>query len=156
KAAPIARQAAATARRADPEPDADEWYELGCELEISSPDEARDAYRRAIELAPRHAEAHLNLGRLLHEAGHAAAAEAHYRLALDAKPHDGTAAFNLGVAFEDLGRDADAVAAYERALGSDPACADAHYNLGCLLEKMGRHTAALRHLKSYRRLTEGR
>jgi tetratricopeptide (TPR) repeat protein len=156
KAAPLARQAVASARRADPEPDADEWYELGCELEVSSPEEARDAYRRAIELAPRHAEAHLNLGRLLHEAGHPTAAEAHYRLALDANPRDGTAAFNLGVALEDLGRSADAVAAYERALVSDPDCADAHYNLGCLLEKLGRRTAALRHLKSYRRLSKGR
>jgi len=156
KAAPLARQAAASARRADPEPDADEWYELGCELEVSSPEEARDAYRRAIELAPGHAEAHLNLGRLLHEAGHAAAAEAHYRLALATKPQDGTAAFNLGVALEDLGRSADAVVAYEQALASDPSCADAHYNLGCLLEKMGRRTAALRHLKTYRRLTKGR
>jgi len=156
KAAPLARQAAATARRANPEPDADEWYELGCELELSSsPDEARDAYRRAIELAPGHAEAHMNLGRLLHEAGRTEAAEAHYRLALEARPQDGTAAFNLGVALEDLGRNEDAVQAYERALASDPACADAHYNLGCLLEKMGRRTAALRHLKSYRRLIEG-
>jgi len=75
---------------------------------------------------------------------------------LDAKPHDPTAAFNLGVALEDQGRRVDAVAAYEQALGSDPRCADAHYNLGCLLEKMGRHTQALRHLKSYRRLSEGR
>ncbi|HKE12220.1 MAG TPA: tetratricopeptide repeat protein [Myxococcota bacterium] len=156
KAAPLARRAAASARRANPAPNAEEWYELGCELEVSSPKEARDAYRRAIELAPRHADAHLNLGRLLHEAGQAAAAEAHYRLALDAKPHDPTAAFNLGVALEDQGRRVDAVAAYERALGSDPRCADAHYNLGCLLEKMGRHTQALRHLKSYRRLSEGR
>jgi tetratricopeptide (TPR) repeat protein len=155
KAAPLARRAAASARRANPEPDADEWYELGCELELSSSlDEARDAYRRAIELAPSHAEAHMNLGRLLHEAGHAGAAESHYRLALDARPQDGTAAFNLGVALEDLGRNEDAVQAYERALASDPACADAHYNLGCLLEKMGRRTAALRHLKSYRRLIE--
>ena len=79
---------------------AEGWYERGCDLEEPAPAEARAAYRRALELAPEHPDAHVNLGRLLHEAGDPAAA--HYRSALAARAGDATAEFNLGVALEDL------------------------------------------------------
>jgi tetratricopeptide (TPR) repeat protein len=132
--------------------DAEGWYERGFELEMSSPAEAKEAYERAIELNPRHADAHVNLGRLLHEEGAAAAAERHYRAALDADATHPTAAFNLGVALEDLGRIRPAIEAYARALALDPDNADAHYNLAGLYEKRGEKPAALRHLKAYRKL----
>jgi DNA-binding transcriptional MerR regulator len=48
---------------------ADEWYELGCELEVTSTAEAKDAYERAVKLDRTHADAHVNLGRILHEEG---------------------------------------------------------------------------------------
>src|SRR4051794_31864838 len=83
----------------DEEPEgAADWYERGSELEEASPEEAMAAYRRALEIDPGLADAHVNLGRLLHESGRAAEAERHYRLALTARPEDPTAAFNLGVA----------------------------------------------------------
>ena len=66
--------------------DADDWYRLGCDLEPCDVDQALDAYRRALALAPDHADVHMNLGRLLHEAGRLEEAEAHYRQALDARP----------------------------------------------------------------------
>jgi len=139
-----------------PADDAEQWYERGCELEHSAADEAQQAYRRALELDPRHAGARVNLGRLLHEAGHAFAAATQYRLALGISPGDPIAAFNLGVALEDLGRLADAIAAYEQALAADPDAADAHFNLARLFEKEGKAAAAIRHLKAYRKLTLGR
>src|SRR4051794_37759215 len=37
--------------------DAADFYERGCDLEESAPDEAREAYRKALELDPRHADA---------------------------------------------------------------------------------------------------
>lgn len=135
---------------------ADEWYDLGCDLEDDSPEEARDAYRRAIELDPGHSYAHVNLGRLLHEAGELAAAEAHYRIALDVRPDDAVAAFDLGVALEDLGRTNDAIGAYQRAIANDPAHADAHFNLARLYEQSGNPAAAVRHLTAYRKLTRGK
>jgi tetratricopeptide (TPR) repeat protein len=152
---PLAERSAREARGADTELRAEDWYQLGCELETSTPAEARDAYRRAIELDPRHADAHTNLGRLLHEAGELTAAEAHYRLALEARPSDVTAAFDLGVVLEDRGRPTDAIEAYELALDLDAECADAHYNLARLYERLGRATAAVRHLKIYRKLVRG-
>ena len=135
--------------------DADDWYDAGCHLEQMSADDARDAYERALQLDPNHADAHVNLGRLLHEQRAPAAAEKHYRAALEADPNHPIAAFNLGVALEDLGRIADAARAYERALEIDPENADAHYNLAGLLEKRGDKAGAVRELKAYARLRNG-
>lgn len=132
--------------------DADGWFELGLELESVSPSEAETAYRAALRSNPDHPGAHLNLGRLLHEAGEVAAAESHYRRALAADESDATAAFNLGVALEDGDEIGAAIRAYERAVRLDPLHAEAHYNLGRLCEREGRPAQALRHLARYRQL----
>jgi len=155
-AAPHARRAAAEARKEGARLTAADWYRLGCDVEAAAPDDARDAYRRAVELEPHHADAHVNLGRLLHEDGKTAAAEMHYRIALTASPRHAAAAFNLGVALEDRGRPRDAAQAYERALASDPDFLDAHYNLGLLYGKLGRIAAAIRHLSAYKQALDGR
>ena len=154
RAAPVARRAAKVARESAEDHSATDWYEMGLELEAVDAEEARDAYRRALELDAHHADAHVNLGRLLHEDGRAAEAERHYRQALAAAPGHATAAFNLGIALEDLRRPADAVDAYRIALAADPRLADAHYNLARLYEKQGKKAGALRHLSHYKRLTE--
>ncbi len=136
-----------------PKDDVEELYELACEFESSSPEQARDIYQRLLERDPDHVDAHVNLGRLLHEDAVPAAAEKHYRRALEIDPEHETAAFNLGVALEDLGRFRDAIEAYLHALELDPRNADAHFNLAGLYERRGEKAAALRHLKTYRRLT---
>ena len=155
--AEIAEKTRTFALRAVPSPtfdelDADSFFELGCELEASDPPAAREAYERAITLDPAHVEAHINLGRVLHEEGHPADAEKHYQSALAIDSEHALAAFNLGVALEDLGRLTDAVSAYETALGLDPENADAHYNLAGIYERRGDKAGALRHLKEYRKL----
>ena len=151
RVAPIARRAAEERIRAG-DLEADDWYDLGVDLELVAPVEAANAYRRALELAPGHVEAHLNLGRLVHEAGDALAAAEHYRLALKAAPGSAIAAFNLGVALEDLGEEETAIELYSRAIVFDPRHAEAHYNLARLYERAGRSDQALRHLSDYRRL----
>lgn len=153
QAVPILMRNAHAAREHPEDVSADEWYDLGCELEISSVEEAKDAYERALEADPEHADAHVNLGRILHEEGAPAAAEQHYRAALETDPEHDTAAFNLGVALEDLGRIDEAIAAYRSALTLDRDNADAHYNLAGIYERRGEKAAALRHLKAYRTLT---
>ena len=150
--APMARQAAEEARQASSDVSAEDWYAIGCELEPCDVPQALESYARAIELDPGHADAHLNLGRLLHEAGRVAEAEAHYRRALASRPGDATAAYNLGVALEDLGRGPEAESAYESALEADPTNADAHFNLSRLCERLGQPQRALRHLQAYRGL----
>jgi tetratricopeptide (TPR) repeat protein len=141
---------------ADGERTAQEHYDEACALEETKPDEAIEAYRRAIDRDPFHADAHINLGRLLHDRGDPFAALAHYRAAHAARPDDGVAAFNLGVALEDLDRDSEAIEAYEKAIALDAGNADAHYNVARLYEQTGRPEAAVRHLLVYRTLTRKR
>jgi tetratricopeptide (TPR) repeat protein len=131
------------------------YYEEGLDHEDEErPEQARAAYERALELAPDLVEAHLNLGRLLHEAGELDAAEQHYRAAQAADPRHTTASYNLGVVLQDLGRLHEAAAAYEATLATDPAFADAHYNLAGVYEALGDRPAAFRHLRTYRTLLE--
>jgi tetratricopeptide (TPR) repeat protein len=151
-----ARAATAPAAQQEPPLTARDLYQRGCLLEATSPDEARDAYRASLELEPEFADAHVNLGRLLHEMGDVYAALVHYRAALSLRPGDATAAFNVGVALEDLGATVDAVAAYRRALECDPRNPDAHYNLARLLEQNGKPDLAVRHLLLYRQLIKKR
>ncbi|HYQ81875.1 MAG TPA: tetratricopeptide repeat protein, partial [Anaeromyxobacteraceae bacterium] len=115
KVAPLLRRPAANRALS-----AEDWYQWGCDLEDGAPDQARDAYRRALAQDAAHAGANLNLGRLLHEAGDAGAAEAHYRRALAARPGDAVALFDLGVALEDGGRLAEALGIYREALEAEP------------------------------------
>ncbi len=130
----------------------DEWYNLAHDLEAVSTREAKQAYEQAFALDPDHVEAHLNLGRLLHEEGMLPAAEGHYRKALAASPNVAVAWYNLGVALEDQRRKREAVEAYEQAILFDSELASAHYNLSRLYEEEGTTAAAIRHLAEYRRL----
>jgi len=133
---------------------AEEWYEIGCELEMSDPERARDAYEHALALDPLMADAHVNLGRVLHVTGERGRAEPHYRQAVKLDPDDPTPHFNLGVLFEEVGRKEEAILAYRQAIVRDPDFADAHCNLGLLLEALGRRQEAFRHLMAARQLMD--
>ena len=134
--------------------DPEDWFRLANDLELAAPEQAREAYRRALELDPCHVDARINLGRLLHEAGQLRAAEANYRLALADRSEDATALFNLGVVVEDAGRRREATEIYRRTIAADPEYADAYFNVARLLEQLGDRAAALGYLSTYRRLTE--
>ncbi|HTO92267.1 MAG TPA: tetratricopeptide repeat protein [Candidatus Sulfotelmatobacter sp.] len=157
RAAPAPRahelRSALSATEADRPLTADHWYELGCELEASSVEEAGEAYAHALDLDPSMAEAHVNLGRLFHIAGELGRAEPHYRDAVRVDPDNPTPHFNLGVLLEELGRRDEAVHAYRQAILRDPDFADAHCNLGLLLESLGRRQEAVRHLMAARKLS---
>jgi tetratricopeptide (TPR) repeat protein len=59
------------------------------------------------------------------------------------------------VALEDLGKIPEALLAYENALKVEPDNADAHFNAAALAERLGQAATALRHLRTYRKLTRG-
>lgn len=132
--------------------DAEGLFQQAVSLEEQHPADAVDRYTEALASNPRHADAHLNLGRLLHTRGRLLEAEAHYVAALVIRPECSTATFNLAVVLEDLGRIDEAIGRYAEALRLDPGCVDACFNLSRLYEKKGEKVAALRHLKDYRRL----
>src|SRR2546428_12129724 len=69
RAAPMARRAAKAARRVEQDLSAEDWYELGLELEVAAPGDARDAYRRALELDAHPPHAPLNPRPPLHQQG---------------------------------------------------------------------------------------
>src|SRR3954452_17955226 len=66
----LVRKVAPLQRRAR-DGDATDWYERACVLDESAPDDARDAYRRALEIDPVLAEAWVIFGLLLRETGDA-------------------------------------------------------------------------------------
>lgn len=134
---------------------AEVWVRRGRALEGADPAAACDAYRRALELQPDHADANINLGRLVHESGQADAAADLYRAALAVRPDDAVAWFNLGVALGDLGEIDAALACYRRVLKADPGCADAHFNAARLCERRGDRLGTVRHLRAYRALLGG-
>ncbi|CAN5735577.1 hypothetical protein BH23GEM9_BH23GEM9_20880 [soil metagenome] len=155
RVAPLARDFSRRAHAASDERSASEWFELGVEMEAVAPEEARAAYESALQLQPDHADAHVNLGRLLHEAGRLDDAEAHYRQALHHGEH-ALAAYNLALVLEDSGRPTEALREYARALAADPDLAEAHYNLARLHEQRGDTPAAIRHFNGYRALIRAR
>jgi tetratricopeptide (TPR) repeat protein len=135
---------------------ADYWFNLGLELEGTSSEEAKRAYVRALELEPTMSDAHLNLGKLYHDAGMLKESEMHYRAAAEHAPREAAAYFNLGVLLEDMKRPNEAARCYEEAVDRDPVFADAHYNLGLLLDSLGKRKEAFTHLRTARRLYLGR
>src|SRR6202158_4923717 len=127
---------------------AEQWFNLGCELDSASPEEARHAYHQALELDPAMADAHVNLGRLYHEARQPAQAEAHYRAAAQQTSDDPVAHFNLAVLLEELGRTDEAIHTYRCALEANPDFADAHHNLHLLFDALGKRALAMTHLQA--------
>ena len=135
---------------------AEGFFQMGCELEACAPAEAREAYGKTLELAPEHAGAHVNLGRLDQDDGQYQRALDHYTAAIDADPEHAIARFNIASVLEHLERFDEAITAYREALDLDGSLADAHYRLAVLYENQGREFEALRYLKQYRSLLKRR
>jgi tetratricopeptide (TPR) repeat protein len=133
-----------------------EWFAQGLALERGDVESALAAYERAIAADPAFRDAHVNLGRLLHEAKRSAHAERVYRDAIARWGDDAVLRYNLGVLLDDLDRLPEAASAYEAALRIDPTFADCHYNLALLCERLARPKDAIRHLARYRALAQAR
>ena len=146
----IERKAAAAPRGAQA------WFDEGVALEKEDAEAALAAYEQAIAADPALLDAHINLGRLLHEAGRFAKAEQVYREAVKACGGDPLLLYNLGVLLDDMARKAEAIETYEAALRGDPGLADCHYNLALLYEKLKKPKEAIRHMARYRVLVGSR
>jgi tetratricopeptide (TPR) repeat protein len=127
------------------------WWNRGVELQEYAQEAAQRAYEEALRLEPSLSEAHLNVGRLYHDAGRLTKAEASYRKAIQYRPEFAIAYFNLGVVLEDRGKDIAAITAYQQALQQDPRLKPAHCHLGELYERRGHLKEALRHYAAAKR-----
>jgi tetratricopeptide (TPR) repeat protein len=134
---------------------AQQWFERGVELERDDPDQAAEAYGRAIDAAPDYVDPYLNLAVMLCEAEQYAQAVELLRRAATHCAEDALVQFNLGVALEDLGRAREALRHYEASIRIAPDLADAHYNAARLCEALGEPSKAIRHYSAYRRLQRG-
>lgn len=142
--------------RHEEESGAGQHFAEGVALERDDSRAALHAYEQAIAANPLLLDAHINLGRLLHEGRRFSQAERVYRNAITSCGHDPLLLYNLGVLLDDLGRKAQAIEAYEAALFADPSFADCHYNLALLYEDTQRPKDAIRYMAQYRRLLRKR
>ncbi len=96
------------------------------------------SFRRALELDPGYAEAHINLANCCQSVKLWDEAVMHYREALRLKPGSPEGHNNLGNALGALGRAAEAIACYYEAVRLKPAYAEAWVNLGGALKEQNR------------------
>ena len=101
-------------------------------------EEAVEAYRRGITLAPVQAEIHNNLGTALCRLGHSAAALAAYTQAHAVKPEHPSIHLNYATALADAGKLDDALRNLEQLIVHNADYVDAHYNQALVLMGLGR------------------
>lgn len=105
-------------------------------------DNAEHCWRRAIACAPGKAEAHYQLGLLLHERNRIEEAIGAYRTALERGLRHVQLLNNMGSALAKLGQPAEAQQYFEHAVSLDPGHAKAHHNLARVLGQLGRFDEA--------------
>ncbi len=127
------------------------YHELGT-VSVGAPPEqtrprAASAARRALELDPDLAEAHVLLGTLQQEQFHWADAEAEYRRALELEPNDADAHAGLSFWLLSQGRTDEALAWQQRAREIDP-LEQAGGGIGWILFQSHRYDQSIRELRS--------
>jgi protein O-mannosyl-transferase len=106
-------------------------------------DEAIVHFRKALEIAPDHADARANLGSGLLQKGDVDEAIAQYNKALEIKPDYAEVHYDLGNALLLKGQLDEAVAHYKKTLESEPANSDVYNNLGLVLLQQGQVEEAI-------------
>jgi tetratricopeptide (TPR) repeat protein len=125
-----------TSLRLEPKPEI--YSDLGfVKARQGKSEEALADYRKALELDPHCASAHLNLAAAFAQDGALDDAESHYRQSLLGKPtaeaHNG-----LGFVLAREGKGDEAVAEYRKAIDADPHFAPAYNNLADELARQGK------------------
>ena len=127
------------------------YSKLGSVLVGASPEKARpevvQAARKALELDPQSAEAHVLLAEMEQNQWHWAEAESEYRRALELNPSDATAHTGLARWLVSQGRGDEAVTWVRRGRELEP-LADAGINIAWILFQARRYDEAIHELRS--------
>ncbi len=137
-------------RSADPaQEDADRLIAAGNRSEDGGdPRSACKHYRKAVEIAPNYAKAHLNLGIGLAATGDSDGAVQSYRAALAIDPGSAPANYNLATLLYARGELQDAADLLHRALESKPEFPEAHVALSNVYDSQGDLAAAAASLEA--------
>ena len=129
----------------------DNWFEAECfnavaliKSSTEQIDEAIQAYKQAIELAPDQMFVWNNLGNLCAKVGRNDEAMIAFRKALEGNPRDPIAWNGLGAVHSKLGYSDDAIAAYRKSLQYTPTFAQPWCGLGDVYASTGRGDEALK------------
>lgn len=115
------------------------YYNLGIALTRSRRfDEAVEAYRSAVELAPEYAEVYQNLGNVFTAMGRFDEAIEQYETVMELMPDYPVTHNNLGKVYALQGKSAEAIGEFNRALEIDPEYLPARYNLGSAMSAQDR------------------
>ena len=112
------------------------------------------AFKEAIRLDSKYAQAHYNLGIALRRSGDIPGAITAYKEALRLNPKDAQTHCNLGIVLRDSGDLPGAIAAYKEAIRFDPKLTLAHTNLGNALHSSGDIPGAITAYKEAIRLDQ--
>jgi tetratricopeptide (TPR) repeat protein len=131
-------------------------YNYGVVLTLQKRDaEAADAFRRAIDVNPLHAQAHNNLGVLFERERRWEDAAAEYRRAVESQPAFRLGRFNVGRMLIALGKNDDAVTELEKLIALTPQDQESPrhiYALSTAHLRAGRVDRALAYAQDARRL----
>ncbi len=116
---------------------------------------AFELYRRALEVDPALAEAHLNVGNLLAEQRRFDEAQRHYEIARQEKPQLAAIHIALGSLQLQRNRVADAIASFRAAIEADPTLPQGPMNLAVALQRAGRNDDAIAAYREAVRLGPG-
>jgi Tfp pilus assembly protein PilF len=124
------------------------WLGLAEVVAKSNPEEAVQAYRRAIELQPKEAEPHLSLGQLFESEKKFADAEKQYREAASLDPHSADAVTGLANVCMRAGRFPEAEDYLRKLIAQQPGSAADHIQLGRVLAAEGKMDSGIAELKA--------
>ena len=115
-------------------------------------DEAVSAFKQAVAIDPRYAEAYLGLGDAYMSAGKYREGFDAYGQAIAAAPRNADAFYSLGAAFNDMGQHGDAFKPLVAAVNLRPDFGEAHYGIGYAYLKLENYREALPYLRRAVRL----
>jgi arylsulfatase A-like enzyme/Tfp pilus assembly protein PilF len=118
------------------------WYELGWIQARAKPDQALQAYHKALEIQPNFALAFRDIGLIEIRTRAYVNAARHLQKAVDLGLSDAPLFNFLGIAYSRTGQLEKAVNSYRKALQEKPDLAEAHLNLGFAYERLQQPTRA--------------